>query len=121
MFRIRAQQRASCLVILADTGKFSSRYSRISLQPARMVSEIPLAILPAALWVAATGRSAFVRVNFKANLCGHRQNQDLARLIAPWMADKGLFAGSGGCAPEHHVADAVVVFRAGGALALFCG
>ena len=57
--------------------------------------------------VAAAGRRAFVRVNFKANLCRHRQNQDLARLVAARMADERIFARGGGRSPKDYVANTV--------------
>jgi hypothetical protein len=86
-----------------------------------MVSEIPLAILSAALRVAATSRRAFVRVNFETDLCRHRQHQNLASLVALRMPNEGVFACGGGRAPEHNVAHAVVMFRGGGALAAIRG
>ena len=61
-----------------------------------MIAEISLAIFPAALPGAAASRRAFVRVNFKANLSRVSENQDLARLVAPRMADERIFAGRGG-------------------------
>ena len=40
----------------------------IAFQPARVLAEIPLAILPAALRVAATSRGTFVCIDFLTDL-----------------------------------------------------
>jgi hypothetical protein len=79
----------------------------VALKAARMIPEIPLAILPAALRVASTSRGTFVRVNFKANFCCHRQNQHLACLVAARMADKAVFAGRGGRSPKDRIANLI--------------
>ena len=74
-----------------------------------MVSEIPLAVISAALRVAPTGRRTFVRVNFKADLAGERQYQNLAGMVPLGMSDELKFASRGRCAPEHNVANAVKI------------
>ena len=46
---------------------------------------------------------------------------ELAGFVALRMPYEGVFAGGGGRAPKHNVADVVSVYSAGGALALFRG
>jgi hypothetical protein len=62
-----------------------------------MVAEIPLAILPAPLRVAATGQPAFVSIDLEkadleADLGAERQHQDLAGLVAARMTDQAILA-----------------------------
>src|SRR5688572_3713014 len=91
----------------------------ITLQPARMIAEIPLAIFSAALRLAPAGRAALIGFNLETYLGAGRQNRHLADSVAARMANERPFARRAGCRPNDTVANGVVMFRACCALALF--
>jgi hypothetical protein len=80
----------------------------VAFQPARMIPEIPQAILSAALRITPAGRATLVRFYLEADLRAGRQNQHFAGLVAARMADECPFAGCAGRRPKHPIPDAVV-------------
>ena len=88
--------------IVSDTGQL-----RIAFQPARMVAEVSLAILAAALRVALASRTALVGIDLEANLRAQRQHQNISGPVALRMPDERVIPCGGRGAPEHNVADAV--------------
>ena len=85
----------------------------IAFQPARVLAEIPLAILPPALRIAPAGRTALVCLNLETYLGAGRQNQHLAGRVAARVANEGPFAGCADGCPKDAIADRVGVLRAG--------